>query len=355
MNQTKLRPLLLKALPPLLLVICALTIAAVLMLLIGYNPLEAYAALIKGAFGDAFSIITTINKALPICMASFAVGLAAKAGVFNIGAEGQLMMGAFGSALFGIYITGLPAALHIPVALLGGGLFGALWALPGALLYVGRGTNIIVSALLTNSIAGLLLTYLIVGPFSGGLSYSATAAIQPTAELPYLITSPAKMTIAAPIVLAIAVIFYFYMHKTVDGYELRAVGMNETAARFVGIHGDKYVLLSLVVGGMLAGMAGALEVQGNYHRLYDKFSPGYGFDGIPIALIANGNPFIMIVGSLFFGALRAGSQNMQMVAGVKKEIVTVIQGLLIVFIAAQYIFRHGVSLFLGEKRKGAAK
>ena len=355
MKQPKIRLLIPKVLPVILLLVCALAIAAVLMLAIGYNPIAAYAALFQGAFGNSFAIITTINKAIPICMAAFAVSLAAKAGVFNIGVEGQLILGAFGSALAGIYITSLPAILHVPAAILTGALFGGLWALPGALLYVKRGTNIIVAALLTNNIATLLLTYLIVGPFSGGLSFSATAEIQDTAKLPYLIVSPAKLTIAAPIVFFIAAIFYLYLYKTTQGYELRAVGMNEHAARFVGINNGKYALFSLIVGGMLAGIAGALEVQGNYHRLYDGFSPGYGFDGIPIALIANGNPFVMIVGSLFFGALRAGSQNMQMVAGVKKEIVTVIQGLLIVFISAQYIFQHGSDLLLCKHRKEGAK
>lgn len=341
-----------KILPPLLLTASSFGIAALLMLVIGFNPLKAYEALLEGAFGSGFAVITTINKSIPICIAAFAVGLAAKAGVFNIGVEGQLVMGAFGAAVAGIYITGLPAPLHIPLSMLAGAIAGGLWALIPSVLYVKRGTNLIVSAILSNNIASLLLTYLVVGPFKGEQAIPSTAMIQSTAVLPALIEVPARLTIAAPLVLVVGIIYYLYMQRTVSGYELRAVGQNPAAARFVGIHNERYLLFSLVGGGMLAGIAGSIEVLGNYHQLFDGFSPGYGFDGIPIALISNGNPFIMMVGSLLFGGLRAGSQNMQMMAGVKKEIVTVIQGLLIVFIAMQYLFKDGVHRMMSKTKWG---
>ena len=341
-----------RILPPVLLVVSSFGVAALLMLVIGFNPFSAYKALLEGAFGSGFAVITTINKSIPICIAAFAVGLAAKAGVFNIGVEGQLVMGAFGSAVAGIYITGLPAPLHILVSMLAGAAAGGMWALLPSLLYVKKGTNLIVSAILCNNMAALLLTYLVVGPFKGEQAIPSTAMIQATAELPALIERPARLTIAAPLVLVLGIIYYFYMQRTVSGYELRAVGQNPVAARFVGIRNERYLLFSLVGGGMLAGIAVSIEVLGNYHQLFDGFSPGYGFDGIPIALIANGNPFIMMLGSLLFGGLRAGSQNMQMMAGVKKEIVTVIQGLLIVFIAMQYLFRSGVHKCLFGRKGG---
>lgn len=341
-----------KVMPPILLTAASFGIAALLMLLVGFHPMKAYEALFEGAFGSGFALITTINKSIPICIAAFAVGLAAKAGVFNIGVEGQLVMGAFGSAVAGIYITGLPAPLHLLVSMLAGAMAGGLWALLPSVLYVKRGTNLIVSAILCNNIAALLLTYLVVGPFKGEQAIPSTAMIQPTAELPALIEVPARLTVAAPLVLVIGIIYYLSMQRTVGGYELRAVGQNPVAARFVGIRNERYLLFSLVGGGMLAGIAGSIEVLGNYHQLFDGFSPGYGFDGIPIALISDGNPFIMMVGSLLFGGLRAGSQNMQMMAGVKKEIVTVIQGLLIVFIAMQYLFKAGVHRVIFHKKGG---
>lgn len=330
-----------KAAVPLSLLLLSLLLAALLILLIGKNPIHAFSALFIGAFGSFDAIINTINKSVPICIASFAVGIASKVGVFNIGVEGQLLIGAFGATIAGIYITGLPSILHIPICILSGMLFGALWSLLPAILYIKRGTNLLIANILMNSVATLMLTFLIMGPFAGPVVVvPSTAQIQPTAELPLLIDSSSKLSIAVLIMLLTAFLLHTYLYKTTSGFELRAVGANRYATGYVGINVKKYVLFALLAGGMLSGLAGSLEILGNYHLLYDSFSPGYGFDGIPIALLANGNPYICIVGGLLFGALRAGSQNMQIITGVNKEIVTVIQGLLVTLIGAEFMVRY---------------
>lgn len=338
---------------PAALLLLALILAALLVLVTGHNPISAFGALFVGAFGSFDAVINTINKSVPICIAAFAVGIASKVGVFNIGVEGQLLMGAFGAAVAGIYIKGLPAIIHVPVCILSGMLFGAAWAFLPAFLYVKRGTNLLIANILMNSMSTLMLTYLVMGPFAGPVVVvPATDSIQKSAELPLLIDSSSDLSIAVLIMLATAVVLHTYLYKTTSGFELRAVGQNRMAADYVGINSGKYTLFALLVGGMLAGLAGSLEILGNYHILYNNFSPGYGFDGIPIALLAGGNPYICIIGGVLFGTLRAGSQNMQIVTGVNKEIVTVIQGLLVTLIGAEFMIRYFLKKISFRQKEG---
>jgi simple sugar transport system permease protein len=298
------------------------------------------------------NMINTINKAVPICFSGFAVALSAKAGIFNIGVEGQLVFGALGSAIAGAYVTGLPAFLHVPLALFAGMLFGVLYALIPALLHVYRKINLLVVSLLMNNIAAFLITYCVVGPFAGSNpQVAATPRIQSAAELPYLITQPNKLTIGIMIALLAAFIISIFMNKTTKGYQLRVCGDNPEAARFAGINVQSCQMGALMISGALAGLAGGVEVLGTFHRLYDGFSPGYGFDGIPIAMLAGGNPYGVFIGSLLFGALRVGSISMQSKAGVASQIVSVIQGALVTLIAAQYILRFVLDKMFPGKQK----
>lgn len=340
-------------LSPVIIILLSLVISSVLIVSVGANPLNAYAQLFIGAFGSKASLINTINKAVPICFAGFAVAIAKKAGIFNIGVEGQLIMGAFGSVITGIYLKGLPPIIHIPLALGGGMLFGALYALIPSILYVKRNVNLLVVFIMMNNIAKLLLTYLVVDPFAGdNKMITATNEVEKSAMLPYLIERPSRLSIGILIVIAAAVIIWIYMNKTVFGYEMQRCGNNREAARYAGIKVTRYLLGALLIGGALGGLAGGVEILGNYHRLYDGFSPGYGFDGIPIALLVNGNPLGVIIGSVLFGALRVGAINMQTKAGVSSEIVSVIQGILVCLIACEYMIRFAVSGRKSRKEAG---
>lgn len=345
LRKEKLIPLLV----PLSLILMTFVVSGFMILFIGKNPFTAFGSLFSGAFGNLGAIINTINKAIPICFAAFAVAISQKGGTFNIGVEGQLLFGAFGSAIAGIYLVGLPPMIHIPLTLLAGMICGALWTLIPAVLFVKRGLNLIVIFLLMNSIAAFFVQYLVLEPFaSKNALIPSTESILDSAKLPYLISSPNRLSTAIIIVFIVAIFLYIFMYKTTIGYEMRVVGKNKFAAKFAGIKVKNYIFASLIMSGMLAGICGSIEVMGNHHRLYNGFSPGYGFDGIPIALLARGNPVGVILGSLLFGALRTGSLNMQAEAGVTDEIISVIQGLLIVFIAGEYIVRY---LFNRKKKK----
>lgn len=354
MSREKIKDLCIHAISPVIIILLAFVFASALITATGNSPLEAFYQLIKGAFGTKASLINTVNKAVPICFAGFAVAVSKKAGIFNIGVEGQLIFGALGSALAGIYLRGLPSLIHIPLALLTGMLFGALYALIPSILFIKRGTNLMVLGIMMNNISTLLITYLVVGPFAGGSAMmTATEKIQDSAMLPYLITKPNKLSVGILIVLLTAVLIWVFMEKTTLGYELKMCGANREAARYAGIRVKRYLMAALLISGALGGLAGSVEILGNYHRMYDSFSPGYGFDGIPIALLASGNPFGVIVGAILFGALRVGAMNMQTKAGVPTEIISVIQGTLVVLIACEAIIRFGLSK-IGKKRGEAA-
>lgn len=333
-----------KILSPVVIILIAVLFTSVLMGIVGGNPLEAYYCMLVGAFGSGSAVINTINKMVPIAFAGFAVALSSKAGVFNIGIEGQLVFGALGSALAGIYLTGLPAVLHIPLSILSGMVFGMVYAVIPSALYVKKGTSLLVLHIMMNNIASLLITYFVMGVFPGeNRMIAATDPIQPTAELPYLITSPNKLTIGILIAILAGIVLWLYINKTTAGFEFRACGGNAQAALFSGIRVKRYQFLALLSSGALAGLAGSIEVLGTYHRLYDGFSPGYGFDGIPIAMLAGGNPVGVMIGAFLFGALRVGSLNMQLRAGIPTEIISVIQGIMITLIAASYIIRFAIS------------
>lgn len=344
-------------LTPVCIILTAMLLASGLILAIGVNPLTAYGQMLKGAFGSPNNLINSLNKAVPICLAAYAVAVSTRAGIFNIGVEGQLVFGAFGSAIAGAYLEGLPPALHVTLSLLAGMLFGMLFALLPTVLYVARGLNLLVVFILMNSIANLLITYFIVGPFAvPGQMYAATKEIQKSAWLPYLVTNPNKLTAGILIVIVVGLLLWFYVGKTTSGYRLRVCGENAEAARYAGIRVKRYQAGALLAGGALAGLAGGIEVLGTYHRLFDGFSPGYGFDGIPIAMLASGNPFGIMVGSFLFGALRVGSTTMQSKAGVSSEIVTFIQGVLVTLIAAQYIIQFAIKKLAEHKpEKGGVK
>ena len=331
-------------LTPLVIICMAFLFASVLILSAGFNPVAAFYHLFAGAFGTKASLINTINKAVPIAFAGFAVALSKKAGIFNIGIEGQLIFGAFGSVLPGIFLKGLPAVIHIPVCLLSGMLFGAAYALLPTLLFVKRGTNLMVMGIMMNNIASLVITYLIVGPFAGkNATVSSTEMVEESAFLPYIITKPNKLSIGILIVFTVAFLMWLFINKTSIGYELKMCGANRQAALYSGIKVTCYMTAALLLSGALGGLAGGAEILGNYHRMYDSFSPGYGFDGIPIALLTGGNPIGVIAGALLFGALRVGAMKMQTQVGVSTEIITVIQGTLVVLMACESLIRFQLS------------
>lgn len=337
---------------PFMIILIAMVFVSLLLFMVNANPFAAYGSLIKGAFGSPRGIINTINKSVPICLSALAVAFARKAGIFNIGVEGQLIFGAMGSAIAGIYLQGLPAFIHVPVSLISGMLAGMLYAFLPAQMFVKRNVNLLVIFIMMNSLASNFSTFVIKSLIYDPVSMTtASLPILESAKLPNLISSPSRINIGIIILLVIASLIYIYFYKTVYGYELTACGLNRGTAKYSGINTKRYLLIALVAGGALGGLAGGIEVQGTYYRLYDGFSPGYGFDGIPIALLSNGNPISMFIGSILFAALRVGSNTMQIEHGIPSEIVSVIQGTLVTLIACEYIVRFISKKIITKKKE----
>ncbi|HEY9849577.1 MAG TPA: ABC transporter permease [Leptolyngbyaceae cyanobacterium] len=323
-------------LSPIIAIASALLVGAVLIALAGANPVKAYTVLFTESLADYYGFGSTITKTTPLLLAGLAVLAALKAGQFNIGAEGQIYLGGLGSTLIGLYLQPLPALIHVPLALLGGFLFGAIWGgIPGYLKAV-RGVNEVITTLLLNYIAINLVSYLVNAPLiEPGAPSAYSPLIAESVKLPIIL---AKTQAHAGIFvgLMVAAILWVVLARSPLGYQIEAVGLNPVAARYAGMSVKRTIMLVMALAGGLAGLAGACEVMGLKYRLFDQFSPGYGYDAIAIAFLSRGNIAGVIATSLFFGALRSGANVMQRSAGVPLTVVYAIQGLTVLFIAISF-------------------
>ncbi len=321
----------------------AVVVGALVMFAFGYNPIEAYSALLKGAFGTSAAFTNTLTTSVPIMLTGLAVAVAFKCGVFNIGAEGQLMCGMLAAGVAGIYIDFLPSFLHIPVTLLASILGGMFWAFIPAVLKQKFSVNVVISTIMFNYVATSMLQYLILGPLKVDGVASATNPIQKTAELPNIMAPPNVLNIGYIIAVAVAFLIFILLFKTVIGYEMRAVGSNPIASKWAGINVEKNMFLALVISGGLAGLAGGIEVTGTLNKVIVGASTGYGFNGIPVALIAHNNPIIIILSSLLLSAMKTGSLLMQTSAGVSRNVSDMVQGFIIVFLCAEFFLRYYIT------------
>jgi len=323
---------------PVAAVALALLIGAIILIVSGASPLDAYSALVVGAFGNETALQRTLEKATPLIFSGLAVAFAFKAGLFNIGAQGQLLFGAITSAAIGFGITGLPAIVHAPLALLGGAIAGGLYgAIPGALKAY-TGAHEVITTIMLNYVAINITDYLADGPLkdtSPGNIVARTPAILRTADIPTLGPVPLGFIIA--IVMAAAA-WWLLWHTTL-GYEIRTVGLNPSAADYAGMRVAWTVILTMILSGLLAGVGGAVETQGVVGRYQPGFNVGLGFDGITIALLGRTNPFGVIPAALLVGAMRAGSSQMQFSANVAAEIIDVILAVLLFFVTADLVVR----------------
>ncbi|GAB4582139.1 MAG: ABC transporter permease [Anaerolineales bacterium] len=323
---------------PLGAVLLAALIGAIILAVSGASPLAAYTALLKGSFGDLTTLGRTLEKATPLVFSGLAVAFAFKAGLFNIGAQGQLLFGAIVSAWLGFSIEGLPFLLHAPLALLGGALAGALYgAIPGALKTY-TGAHEVITTIMLNFVAINLTDYLADGPWkdpSPGNIVARTPKILESAVIPRIGDIPVGFLISV----ALALFIWWLLWRTTLGFEIRTVGINPHAARYAGIRVARTVILTMALSGVLAGLGGAVETQGVVGRFQPGFNTGLGFDGITVALLGKTHPFGVIPAALLVGAMKAGASTMQFDAGVAKEITDVIQALILFFVAADMIVR----------------
>jgi simple sugar transport system permease protein len=323
---------------PLVAVLLALIIGAIILALSGANPLEAYGALLEGAFGSPAAIQRTLEKATPLIFTGLAVAFAFKGGLFNIGAQGQLLLGGVFAAAIGFGISGLPLIIHAPLALLGGALAGAAYgAIPGW-LKARTGAHEVITTIMLNFVAINITDFLADGVWkddSPGNIVARTPRILESAEIPVVAFIPVGFLIGC--LMAVAT-WYLLWHTTL-GYEIRTVGLSANAAKYAGISVATIIILTMTISGFLAGMGGAIETLGVVGRYQPGFNIGLGFDGITVALLGKTHPFGVIPAAILIGALRAGSSQMQFSAGVAKEITDVIIALMLFFVAADQIVR----------------
>lgn len=324
--------------------------------------ITAYSALFGGALGNPKDIIAgfqtyfatgqpdllykaiypfteSLVLATPYIFAGLAVALGFRCGLFNIGAEGQFYVGALGAAFVGYSITGLPWFIHLPLALLGGAVAGGIWgAIPGY-LKAKFGAHEVVNTIMMNWIAFRLSDWLLNGPMKAKGFRPVTPNIEVTAELPRFFPDPLRFNWGFPLALLFAFLVYWFLFKTTLGFEIRAVGANPDAARYSGMSIIRNFVLVMTLSGALAGLAGSAQVLGTDHWVGQGFSAGYGFDSIALALLGKSHPLGVVLAALLFGILRGGATSMQSLAGIPIHIISVIQGMIIIFIAAPDIIR----------------
>ncbi|MCU1503998.1 MAG: hypothetical protein JWM12_3352 [Ilumatobacteraceae bacterium] len=321
-------------------VIGALVAAAPLIAIAGSNPLSAYRALLQGSLGSRRGLAETLIAATPLLTCGLAVAVSFQGGLFNIGVEGQLVIGGLIAGAIGAEVS-LPAGIHVVVAILGAALGGALWALVPALLKAFRGVHEVITTIMLNYVAFSVSTYLVSpgGPLVSKTQPSATEKVKATAHLAR-IWQPTRLHLGVVVAIGLCAACWFFLYRTTAGYRLRMVGANPTAAQFNGINVRGVVVRTMCLSGALAGCAGAIEVLGLHGRYFDSFSPGYGFDSIAVALLGMMNPLGVAAAAAFFGMLRAGSVLLQAKAKVSKDMVTVISGLVVAFVAARVVLER---------------
>ncbi|WP_096636236.1 ABC transporter permease [Clostridium cochlearium] len=301
----------------------------------------------KGSFGTKLNFIETMVFATPLIFTGLAHSIAFKTGLFNIGVEGQFIVGMLTATLVGL-IPGIPAPIHQIIILACGILAGSIWAgIPGY-LKARMGTNEVVNTIMMNFIAMHLSNYFTMGPFHKEGSAS-TELIQPSAELYRFLGENNRLSIGLFIGIIFAFLVYILFWKTTTGYEIRAVGLSPTSAEYGGINIKRNIILAMVISGAVAGIGGAVHTMGVQHQSMQLFSfPNFGFDGIAVALVAKSNPIGIIFSAILFAALNYSSGTL-MLYGIPKTIVYLIQGIIILFIAGEYVFR----LISERKKKGA--
>jgi len=351
MNSTSLRRIGQTLLIPILAVFSALVVGAIIMWIFGDNPIAAYRGLFEGAVGNARAWSTTIRKMTPLILTGLSVAVAFKAGLFNIGASGQFIMGTVCSVAVGVNFEGMPAAIHLPLALLAGIAGGMAWGLIPGLLKVFTGAHEVIVTIMLNYVASLFASWTV---YAGGTQgqtpgplwdptagpISETADVFLSARLPWIFAEPYRVHWGVVIALGVALLMGWVIFKTTLGFETRTVGANNKAARYAGMNVNWIIILTMMIAGGLAGLAGSIETLGLNHKFAPEFTGGVGFDGITVALLGQTNPIGVVLSAFLLGALDAGGARMQFDSGVSADIIQVIQALVLAFVAAPTIIRQ---------------
>lgn len=314
------------------LVVAGIVILALVVIGSGASPAEALAKLWESAFGNPAKTSSTLRETCPLLFAGLAVYIALKAGLFNIGVEGQITIGAICASLVAIRVPGLSGLL---LSIGAGVLGGALWALPAGLIKAYRGGHEVISTIMLNNIASGLTMALVAGPFKDPSQEGTTTRdVLDSTRIPDIFQGRGWLISASlPLGILVIVAFAIWLKKSVAGFELRMVGDNPRAAEFAGIDVPKTIWRSMVASGAVAGLGGAIQVLAFEHRFFHGISSGYGFDALGVALLSGSNPIGMLGSGLLFGVLNKGASSLQ-ILGIPKGITWIVLAMLVVVFAA---------------------
>ena len=352
-REIKFRPIqVLSSLVPIIALLLALAIGAGMLLALGANPLEGYAALVRGAFGNLNALADTLVKATSLLLVGCGICIAFRGGVFNLGGEGQYILGAIGASVLALAFPQWPSWAIIPAGLIAGLIGGGLMGLIAGLLKSRFGVNEMLSTIMLNQIAVQLLNYLLRGPMMDPVQIQQQSFIPQTArfslatDLPRI--QPTRLNLGFFIAVAVAVLVWLLLWKTTWGYRIRAVGLNPRASQRAGINVAAYSVIALLLSGALAGLGGAVQVYGVNHRLLTNgsatgFTGNAGFNGIVAALFGQLHPLGAIPASILFGALIVGANELQRAVQVPSSLVTALNGLVVIVVVGSEIWRRSLA------------
>jgi simple sugar transport system permease protein len=318
-------------------IVAALLIGAILVILSGNSPIEAYSTIISGAFGSKQRLSELFVKMIPLTIMAYGVSIAYKAQLWNIGADGQFTMGAIASMAVGIYLD-LPAFIIIPISVLSAMIAGALWSGLAGWLKTKFNANEVITTLMLNYIATYFLAFLVYGPMmdpNGELAQSEI--LRDPLKIPLLFSN--LRIHGGIIIMLLIIIMMFFFWKTTLGYKIDLIGQGEKVSTYAGVNVKKTVIITMMISGALAGLAGWNEAYGVQYRLLEGISSGYGDLAVVIALLGELNPLGIVVSAFFFSILKVGGASMQRMTNVPYSIVDVIQGLIIIFVIARTAFK----------------
>ena len=335
---------------PLLAIAVAMVVGGLLIAALGRDPFEVYWILLAGGLSGWPNLAVTLQMTSPLLFTGLAVAIAFRAGLWNIGAEGQMLMGGLAAGIVGAYGPGLPWFLDLPLCVLAAFLGGLAWASIPAVLRIYLAVNELVICLMLNPIALLLTSYISTHVLKAPGPTNKLPDVADAAVLPGL-TVYSQLNVGLFLGLAACLILAGVNATTVKGFVWKLIGLNPRFAHYGGINVARNALAVMLLSGGVAGLAGAEQVLGVYRAFYDNFSPGFGFDGIAVAMLAQNHPLGVIAASLLFGILNAGSGVLQMETGLSKYFVDVLQFIVVLILSARFVWPRRI---LRRKSTGAA-
>ena len=314
-------------------VLLALIVSGVIVQLSGKDAVQAYQVLFNSAFGTSRGLANTLLATTPLIFTGLATLVAFRAGVFNVGVEGSLYVGAFAAAWVGFTFVELPGVVLVPLAFLVGALVGGLWGLIPGYLKARLRVDEIVTTIMLNYVAILFTDYLVTGPFFvPGMANAMSAEVAPQAQLPRLVER-SQLNLSFLVALGAFIVVAFLLRRTTLGFEIKTVGTNPIFARWIGMPVGRTIVMVMFLSGLIGGLAGAGQALGVHYRFVSGFSNGLGFDGIVIALLGRNTPIGVLFSALFLGALRNGASTLEMFTQIPRDLVDIVIALVIFFVA----------------------